>query len=321
MKPNNKSRPEVASESATIKEYPAWVEWELSHPKDLGDGRNNQMIKIGPALLRCGHDVDSLYELFCNLYPDANSTAQQHEIMSVCKSATRYVEKQDKTFTKSAYVKWQRHLTVIANRMRAKLPWILEAYQWPPEEFTCPTVDLPLWEQRRLFLSTLFEPDDVVWIGNVWETGKRTTTSGRQVDYRDHFQPVDDWLGRPIRSEFVSHCTFQTGSNSRNNESVAKRCYIVVESDVLTVSQSGAVFNYLANACELNLRAIVSTGGKSIHGWFDWPIGANDVAMAECGAVLSGLKCDPATLRPSQPVRLPGCIRRDKSRPQELLYI
>jgi hypothetical protein len=302
---------------AEIKKYPAWVKRELAHPKPEG-GRNEQMIKVGPELLRCGHDVDSLFELFCDTYPDM----AEREILGVAKSAAKYVGKEDKRIAKGDYMKWRHHLRDITRKTGTQFDKIMDEYRWLPDEFTLECSTWPLIDQRAIFLDRMFQQSDVLWIGMVWETGEREDRRGRMVNYRNHFKTVWEWMAQPnIKGEFTSHCVFKPGTNSRCNEQVERRCYVVVESDVLNVNQVGAVFNYLNASQDLKLRAIVSTGGKSIHGWFEWPSTANESAMAEWGAMLAGLKCDPSVLRPSQPVRLPGCIRRDTKRPQNLLYL
>ena len=80
-----------------------------------------------------------------------------------------------------------------------------------------------------------------------------------------------------------------------------------------------SVFAELESHHSLAPRALVSTGGKSLHAWFDWPVGADP---GDWAAVLKGYNCDPATVKSaSQPVRLPGIIRPDTGRPQELLLI
>jgi hypothetical protein len=77
-----------------------------------------------------------------------------------------------------------------------------------------------------------------------------------------------------------------------------------------------AVFCALEEQHGLTPRALVSSGNKSLHAWFDWP---DEGEQEDWQAVLKGYQCDPANLRPSQPVRLPGIIRPDTGRPQELL--
>jgi hypothetical protein len=66
------------------------------------------------------------------------------------------------------------------------------------------------------------------------------------------------------------------------------------------------------------LRAIVDTGGKSLHGWFDFP---NEPTLAELKLILPQLGCDPALFKPAQPCRLAGAWRSEKSTFQHLLYL
>jgi hypothetical protein len=48
---------------------PDWVQYEIDHPADEG-GRNNQLIKIGPTILRSGGTIDQLGEIFSDMHPD-----------------------------------------------------------------------------------------------------------------------------------------------------------------------------------------------------------------------------------------------------------
>jgi hypothetical protein len=78
-----------------------------------------------------------------------------------------------------------------------------------------------------------------------------------------------------------------------------------------------AIIKWIADECRLTLRAVIDAGNKSVHGWFDRP---DDKIVAELVAIAGGLGLDPATFRPSQPVRLPGW-KRETGRHQRLLYL
>lgn len=302
---------------------PEWLRDELDAPCAMGEGRNDQMIRIGPTLIKLGHDADSLFELFCDLYGDLDAS-QHREVAAVCRQAVKYASKEDAQVMKGEWIERKKILNLAAREARIALPQILVDFAWPLGEIGAKWMwsKLSPIMQREGFLKTLFKDDDVIWIGQVWETGVREK-NGREVNYANRFKTLREWLaiGVPPRSEFVSHCTFKTGTNSRCNESVWERKYMVVESDILSHDEVGAVFRYLSEHQKLTLRAVVTTGGKSIHGWFDWPKDANEETVAEWAATLQGLKCDPSTLRPSQPVRLPGTTRRDTGRPQELIWL
>jgi len=176
---------------------------------------------------------------------------------------------------------------------------------------------MPLIKQRKLFLSTMFDPDDIVWVGDEFE-------SGPKYAHLNKFRKVKMWTGLDcISGEFVSHATFKEGTTSRDIASVEQRMYLVLESDKLRPVHLSSVAQYLISHYEMKLRAIVTTGGRrfhpdpGLHFWFAW----DDYDADEIGAVLQGYNCDPATLRASQPVRLPGCVRKNTGLRQELLWI
>jgi hypothetical protein len=303
----------------TISAVPEWVQDELNAPAMEG-GRNDQMISVGPTLLRCGHTVDSLFELFRALYPDDVSDT---EILTTCRSATKYAAREDNALAKGKFAKWRRHLDELRASAAGAFDKIQSRYAWSLaniEDMNLATWTLP--EQRYGFIQSLFKPTDIIWIGEVWQTGERETRGGRKVNFATHFKPAREWLAQPvILGSFVSHCTFKPRTNSRSNEAVDLPRFLVVESDILEPDQLVTILRYLSDYNGLTLRAIVDTGGRSIHGWFDLPKEVNAEGLEEWGAILRGLKCDPSTLRPSQPVRLPGCLRAETKRPQQLLYL
>jgi hypothetical protein len=148
----------------------------------------------------------------------------------------------------------------------------------------------------RLLLG-LFRPPDVVWIGNVMDSGG---------GHERNFRPVSEWLALPgAPAPFTCPSIFKPEICSRSKENVVCTPFLVVESDLLTKPEICAVFSWLRQF--LNLRAIVDTGGRSLHGWFDRPP-APEIG-AELKTILPPLGCDPAMFKPSQPCRLPGARR------------
>jgi hypothetical protein len=267
---------------------PRWVKYEIDNPREMGDGRNNQLIKIGPTLMRNGVSPEQVREIFHTMFPDGPSD----EIEGVLKNSMKLAKISEEMVPVEKVLRRRRLLNDAANA----LPRILERYAAPVPK----APQRSLQEQRRLFLTTLFQPQDVLWIGEVFEK---------------NFLTLEAWLKKPaIFGCFVSHCTFKPGSKSRSNDNVAERKYLVVESDELKPHEVMTVYRALEEHHGLTRRALVNTGGKSIHAWFNWEGDADDWA-----AVLKGYKCDPATLRASQPVRLPGIIRPDTGRRQELI--
>ena len=219
----------------------------------------------------------------------------------------RYV----KTAEQCAREQAQAVAVQLATQARLSLPAILQRYNWPlvdmwsesPENLDDTDTD---W--RRLL--SLFAPDEVVWIGDKYDSGR--------PEHTQHFRTVAEWLTREgcPTGPHVSPFVYQPGSFSRKAINVVARRFLVVESDSHSKGDQGAILRWLRDAVGLHLRAVIDTMGKSIHGWFDVP---SDAVLRELASVLPALGCDPALLRPTQVSRLPSCRRGGKI--QSLIYL
>jgi len=185
---------------------------------------------------------------------------------------------------------------------------IFNNYEWSPadlwEESPERLVDCPKTDSK-LFLN-LFDDHDVLWNGDVDDSGWPIN--------RFNFKTASEWRKSEIKGNFTCPSLFREGSYSRSNENVVKRKYLVVESDKLNQEKICAVFKFCSQF--MKLRAVVYTGGKSLHGWFDFP---SDAVFQVLKQILPSLDCDQALFKPSQPVRMPGVPRGTKI--QSLLYL
>ena len=183
----------------------------------------------------------------------------------------------------------------------------LTHYNWDPadmfEESPTPIPDEPQAQYEAML--SLFRPDDIVWIGGVKDSG----------NHPQHFKTASEWMQTPPIGQFTTAGVFAPGTISRANENVLSRRYLVIESDVLTKPQMGAVFQLMRDLFQMKLYAVVDTAGKSLHGWLEMP---KQEWFDQLKAFLIPLGCDPATFKPSQPVRMPGVKRNDKT--QSLLW-
>jgi hypothetical protein len=184
----------------------------------------------------------------------------------------------------------------------------LTHYNWDPADMCEESpirLDTPE-EQYQAFLS-LFHDADNIWIGDITDSGR----------HPQNFRLKEEWakLSLPI-GQFTTGAVFVPGTISRSNEKVDKRLYLVVESDTLTKPQMGAVFQLMRDLFRMKLYAVINTGGKSLHGWFEMP--DKKEWENQLKAFLVPLGCDPATFKPSQPVRIPGAKRNENT--QSLLW-
>lgn len=177
---------------------------------------------------------------------------------------------------------------------------LFEKYSWPIADVfhESPVMSNSPEEDGKLFLR-LYNLNDTLWIGE-------PTDSGRE-EKKDHFKPVSEWISQDIDFHFTCPSTFKAGSFSRSNENVLSRPFLVIESDTLTQDETCSLFKWMKGF--LVLRAIIFTGGKSMHGWFEFPRLDLFEKLKVC---LPELGCDEALFKPSQPVRMPGIKRNDQ---------
>jgi hypothetical protein len=215
----------------------------------------------------------------------------------------------------------------LASAARDRAGELIFSRTWDPEELAARS-PVPLgtgqahWCQM---LSRLFGEDEVVWIGEVWQSGVR---------HQGHFRPCSEWLrSRETGPPGPMTCpdTFKPGSVSRSGSSVATSRYLVVEADEAIgrkpVTEAERVENLRRNLCIIRwlheglgwrLRAIVHTGGKSCHGWFDRPPAGHIDELRSLSPVLG---TDAALFASAHPVRLPAVVHPSTGVKSRLLYL
>ena len=193
------------------------------------------------------------------------------------------------------------------------MPQILSEFEWPYAQIigqSPVTVTGNEPEHWKLLLQK-FQPDDVVWIGDKFDSGR--------TEHTTHFKTASEWMTCTAPpAPFICPVAFKSTSYARSNDNVVVRRFLVVESDTLNRDEVGAVFRWLREGCELNLVAIVDTGGKSLHAWFEF----EEDLLDDLKRVLPACQCDPKLFTASQPVRLPGVLRDGVAgKYQKLVYL
>ena len=158
-------------------------------------------------------------------------------------------------------------------------------------------LDDPTHDWRRML--GLFDDTDTIWIGDITDSGS--------PEYRYNFRTANQWMKESqCPGQFTCPATFKEGSFSRSKANVVSRPYLVVESDTLMPAEIGAVFRWLNKY--LLLYAVVDTGGKSLHGWFQFPEPKNIPVLKQ---IMGQLGCDTKMFSESQPCRMPSAKRGD----------
>ncbi|MBK1854989.1 hypothetical protein JO972_08460 [Verrucomicrobiaceae bacterium 5K15] len=185
-----------------------------------------------------------------------------------------------------------------------------------------------IYEKRAAkheFLRCMFPMDALIWLGRVHQSG--------QQKYSKQFRRVYDWLQRPLLPARCAAGIFLPGGYARSIANIKSAPFIVVESDdllgrsPLTSSEreankawSYALIQYLVEAWGLSLRAVIDTGNKSLHAWFDRP---NQHTLNCIIHLAESHHIDKQILLygHAAPLRMPGCIHEKTKQPAELLYL
>lgn len=207
------------------------------------------------------------------------------------------------------------HKHALESRAKAGKDQILKEFAWPVKSFDSGKAT---GEQFEEWL-TLFGSGDIIWIGDPSDSG--------HIKHADHF--VETYKANKDNGRYSCASTFKPGSYSRRNLDVLTTPYLIVEGDAVlgkvpetdeersaNKDACGAIFRWLFEKCGLNLRAVIDSGNKSLHGWFDIP---TPMVYEELRVVLPALGCDRAMFKPTQPARIPGVIR-ENGNAQKLLY-
>lgn len=227
------------------------------------------------------------------------------------------------------YIVLAEHRQKVYDRLLANREFIFEEYKWDVKDITESGFGYRVGYRvgSRTFIERMFHPTDIIWLGDPHNTGPW---------YENHFQTRNAFLGQTRNAflggaralsaygNFICPNPIKPKANSRSVENLAMRRYFVIECDKahpnpdINRDRCGAVFKYLSVVQpELHLRAIVDSGNKSLHGWYEY----DEPLYNWCRIVLPALGADPATMRLSQPVRMPGADRPDTGRTQWCIWM
>jgi hypothetical protein len=181
-----------------------------------------------------------------------------------------------------------------------------------------------------LFLSNVFEPDELIFIGNQGEVGRPGQTIRTVNEWIEHFRQggktspfiiVNPLTGKPApKKGSPDEMTF------RGDNNVLHFKFCLVEFDNLTLEEQYRFWS----AAKLPIRALIFTGGKSIHAWLD----VSQLATVETSEqwdtnirqrlyerLLAPLGVDKLCHNPARLSRLPGHYRAEKQAFQRIIWL
>lgn len=159
--------------------------------------------------------------------------------------------------------------------------------------------------------SELFEPNDLICVGR--SAAKFEALRWSQINPPD-FQfivpnPLRSAYGRTKSGAISCHC----------RDAVGPRRYIIVESDAgMSKERQVSILWWLKQETEADLRVIVDSRGKSIHGWFRCDDVSPETLFGWFKLAIR-VGADPRLWLPEQFVRMPGGTR-DNGETQNVIW-
>ena len=274
-----------------------------------GEHRHTHETRPGHCLVYPNDGRPRLYctHQSCNAEIDA-ANKQLFALHSKPMASESYAERRERVKREAAEKQAQ---ATVALRLKHALPDIVREHSWPHAEIAAHTpTDLPSEDHWKLLLVALFRDEDVIWCGR----DEKDSGPGHE----DRFRPVAEWMSeRTCPGPLVCPHPFRPGSCSRSNDNVVEPRYLIVESDHLSKDEIGAIFRWIEAKIGLRLKAVVDTGSRSLHGWFEYPPPA---LLDDLKLILPLLGCDGKMFTLSQPCRLPSHANPKTGNMQRLLY-
>lgn len=220
----------------------------------------------------------------------------------------------------------ERRITqaIIDRRPTLLAPYLSQ--DWRYDFWEASTIRIPheLHEQARLFVRHLFHPEEILWMGDEKDSGQQRHAS--------LFRTREQWETEVNFPPRIAPGVFRSGSFSRSGDNITAAPFIIIESDDIigkkpetqeerdeNRKQCAALIAFMRDNFSLSLRAVIDTGGKSLHAWFDCPTTDELEAIAE---IANGLAIDSAAItRAHNPMRLPSCIHEGTKQPAQLIYL
>ncbi len=164
-------------------------------------------------------------------------------------------------------------------------------------------------------LGLLFGPDDLVCLGRDAKHSETRFLRDWQAEDLTAWQFV---VPNPMRlKSTIAEAGYES---TRCRATTGPRRYFIIESDQgLTLDEQATALWQMRDRVPCRLAAVVASGGKSLHGWFD----CSELSEPEVADILgrfTRLGADPRLLCPEQFVRLP-LGTRSSGATQRLLYL
>jgi hypothetical protein len=294
-------------------------------PPGAGNGCHLDILGVANLGVIAGLSADTIHQDLRANIPTGKRRVSDTEITDAIRKAIQdHNSKTPAVFTRKEKPTFDGKLVmdrIISKGLTADEASLWEAspvrLDWPPEDDTVQ------------FLSAIFHPDDLIFIGNQYDKGTPGDTIRGSQEWIDLFKS-----GVTPPGPFICINPLSGKNSNSKNGNPSFRCdatvktfrYCLVEFDNRTKEEQ---INFWSKA-NLPVKALVDTGGKSIHAWLDitklstvanldqWQ---THIKRRLYDLILRHFGVDGACSNPSRLSRLPGFVRPETKKYQSLMWL
>jgi hypothetical protein len=306
----NQERPNNTTTGTDGKvELPQWLRDLIACPPQHGQGVHQWLFKVARQL-HAHRDPQTIVSLLQAACDGCGRHVPEGEIIASVESAKSCAWTPNGTaapITSKPVSKWpavnQATRQAVIDSATHRLPDLCEV---SPLSCTIDSTD------AEFFIDQLFPGNPLLCVG--LDKAKFTTAP------RESFRGKLSELALIVPSAMSALTGTRKADGKQSSHTLANtgpRQFLVTEFDSGTVDEQVAILWHLRRFAPLAM--VLSSGGKSLHGWWSCE-GVSEEQTARFFRYAVSMGADPATWTRSQFVRLPQGWRADKKRRQEVYY-
>jgi len=206
---------------------------------------------------------------------------------------------------------------------KARCPDEADLFDLSPIRFWHEPQDDPLF-----FLGKMYAPNDKIWMGDKFDKGEPGANILTRSQWEDIFRKNGKVPPFIIQNPLTGKegLTHDGKPSYRCDNTIATFKYCIAEHDTLSREDQIRFWS----AVKLPIKAIICTGGKSLHAWLDcsklekittiedW---RREIKSKLYDQGLKALGFDSSCTNPSRLTRMPGHFRSEKGKFQRILWI
>jgi hypothetical protein len=290
-------------------ELPQFIRDMLSAPPKSGDGMHPWLFKVARQL-HAHRDFETIVSLLAVASEGCGRNVREKEIRDAAASAAECAWEPSgasRAVITPAAPKWPA-CDPAARKTAIESAGYNLADLWHASPVPC-TRDST---DAEFFADQLFPGNPLICVGR----SMSTFCTAHREDFRGTLSGMSLVVPSPMSA--LTGARKSDGKQSPHTlDNTGPRRFLVVEFDHGTADEQAALHWHLREYAPLVL--VVSSGGKSQHGWYACEGIAEDVTRRFMRYAVT-LGADPATWTRSQFVRLPQGWRADKQAPQDVAY-